>query len=211
MRSWVLLDLDLSAGDDPGSIATRAVVLLLILSLSFLCAVAFLGAVRRIRADSGSVSWQLFRRPPDRAPWASAGWACGRCHSVNPHLAPACQRCRSPRAETEMAFAGVPTEPDVIPAPIPAGSGATVTLEHNPAAHLDGLNGHWRLRVNSVIVGSAARRDGALALLRAVEGADAVLYDAEGMGYAAYDLPSLIAAFEVPRLPLRAPCPEGRR
>jgi hypothetical protein len=110
-----------------------------------------------------------------------------------------------------MTFAGTPTEPDIIPASIPAGSSATVVLEHNPAAHLDGLNGHWRLRVNGVIVGSAARRDGVLAMLRAVEGADAALFDPNDSGYARYALPALIAAFEKPKLPLSAPCPEKGR
>jgi hypothetical protein len=60
-----------------------------------------------------------------------------------------------------------------------------------------------------VIVGSAARRDGALALLRAVEGARAVLFDANGMGYAPYPLPALLAAFEGPRLPITGACPEA--
>lgn len=145
---------------------------------------------------------------PAPPPWASGEWACGACHTVNRPSSPACERCRAPRAVTQMSFAGIPTEPDIIPASIPAGTSATVTLEHNAAAHTDGLNGHWRLRVNSVIVGSAARRDGVVALLRAVEGAESVLFDPKGAGVAPYAIPALIAAFESTKLPLSVPCPE---
>lgn len=86
-----------------------------------------------------------------------------------------------------------------------------MTLEHDARAHTDGLSRHWRLRVDGVIVGSAARRDGALALLRAVDGADVVRYDLRGTGVAEYPLPALIAAFEGPKLPVAGPCPEAVR
>ena len=65
--------------------------------------------------------------------------------------------------------------------------------------------------MNSVIVGSAARRDGALTRLGAVDGVGAVVFDPDGAGYAHYALPALIAAFERPKLPLAAPCPEKGR
>jgi hypothetical protein len=99
-------------------------------------------------------------------------------------------------------------EADIVPAQIEAPDGSVIVLEHNAAAHADGLVGHWRLRVNGAILGTAARRDGALALLRAVQGTDAVLFDPNGAGYAPYSRSALIAAFEAPRLPISAPCPE---
>jgi hypothetical protein len=195
-------------GGDTGSVIARAVLFLLIMALAFFAARAAWGVLASGRW--GAVGRRLLGHAPPE-PWATGEWACGRCHTVNRADSPACERCRAQRASAAMTFAPVPREPDIIPGAIPAGAGSTVTLEHNPAAHTDGLNGHWRLRVDSVIVGSAARRDGALALLRAVEGADAVLFDSTGDGYAAYALPALIAAFERPRLPIRTPCPEGRR
>jgi hypothetical protein len=158
----------------------------------------------------GKVVRRLLGRP-ERVPWASGEWACGACHSVNRPTDVVCGRCRATREATQMQFAGIPTEPDIVPASIPADAGSSVLLEHNAAAHLDGLNGHWRLRVNSVIVGSAARRDGAVALLRAIEGVDAVLFDANGAGYGRHSIASLIGAFEGPKLPLNTPCPERFR
>ena len=96
---------------------------------------------------------------------------------------------------------------DIVPTAIPA-SGALVLLEHNPAAHEDALAGHWRLRVNGVVSGSAARRDGALDLLRALEGAETVYYDPNGNGVGPYPVAALIGAFEAPTLPVAGPCPE---
>ena len=108
-----------------------------------------------------------------------------------------------------MEFAAVDADPDIIPNEIQAGLGSAVTLEHNDAAHAQGMTAHWRLRVNSVVVGTAATRDGALQLLRAVRGADVVLFDPKGMGYAPYPLPALINAFEGAKLPYAGPCPEA--
>jgi hypothetical protein len=195
-------------GGDSASVIGRVILLTLIMSLAFFAARATLGAFSSGRW--GVAARRLFghRRPP---PWDTGEWACGRCRSVNRAASVRCERCRAPRAATQITFAGLPTEPDVLPTSIPAGAGAMVTLEHNEAAHRDALNGHWRLRVNGVMVGSAARRDGALALLRAVEGADAVLFDPNGSGYARYALPALIAAFEQSRLPISEPCPEKGR
>ena len=186
----------------------QAITYVLTLSAGFLAAYFFWNWA------SGGGPGRIMRRFAGRTPaptWATGEWACGACHTVNRASLVACERCRAPRGATQMTFAAIPTEPDIIPATIPVGAGSTVSLEHNPAAHLEGLNGHWRLRVNSVIVGSAARRDGALALLRAVDGAPAVVFDPDGAGYAHYALPALIAAFEGPKLPLAAPCPEKGR
>jgi hypothetical protein len=97
--------------------------------------------------------------------------------------------------------------PDIIPARIPA-TGALVLLEHNAAAHDDGLAGHWRLRVNGVIAGSVARRAGALELLRSLEGAEIVYYDPNGNGVGPYPVVALMRAFEAPALPLVGPCPD---
>jgi hypothetical protein len=198
----------ISTGDDTASQMARALVFVMAMALSGLAALGFWNWIR-----GGGVG-RLTRRAlgrPLRPTWDSGEWACGACHTVNRASNIVCEPCRGPRGATQMSFAGIPTEPDIIPATVPAGVGASVTLEHNPAAHADGLNGHWRLRVNSVVVGSAARRDGALALLRAVEGAESVLFDPNGAGYSRYALPALIAAFEGPRLPLAAPCPERGR
>ena len=192
-------------GDDTASAVARALLFLLIMVLAFIAARATLGTLLSRRW--GSVARRLIGRQP-LPPWATGAWACGQCRSVNRAASVVCERCRSRRQQVQLAFGGIATEPDILPERIPAGPGAVVTLEHNEAAHRDGLNGHWRLRVSGVTVGSAARRDGALALLRAVTGAEAVLFDASGAGYAAYALPSLIAAFEQPRLPISVPCPE---
>ena len=75
-------------------------------------------------------------------------------------------------------FAPVETEPDILPDDDPRRPPTRWSrLEHNAAAHDDGLNGHWRLRVNGVVVGVAARRDGALRLLRAIDGGSVVIFD----------------------------------
>lgn len=203
--AWVPVDAETA------STITRAIVYVLTLLLAFLAALAFRGAVRNALRRTDTAARRLFRRPEPPTPWATGEWACSRCRSVNRGSSRACERCRSPRAEADMALSPVATAPDILPVSVPVGAGSVVTLEHNALAHADGLNGHWRLRVNSVIVGSAARRDGALALLRAVEGVDTVLFDPKGDGYAPYPLAAVIAAFERPRLPIRAPCPEAGR
>lgn len=160
----------------------------------------------RVRRGAGSATRTLLGRaePP---PWVQDHWACGRCRSVNPRFAERCERCRSPRSSAEITVPLPPTVPDIIPASI-AAAGALVRLEHNALAHDDGLSGHWRLRVNGVIAGSAARRDGALDLLRALDGAETVYYDPRGSGTGPYPVAALIAAFEGADLPLEEPCPE---
>ncbi len=160
----------------------------------------------RIRRGAGPATRTLIGRP-EPPPWVQDRWACGRCRSINPRYADRCQRCRAPRAGVEIPVPPPATEPDIIPAAIRA-AGALVLLEHNAAAHDAGLAGHWRLHVNGVIAGSAARRDGALDLLKALEGAETVYYDPKGNGVGPYPVATLISAFEAPALPLAGPCPE---
>ncbi len=81
-------------------------------------------------------------------------------------------------------------------------------MVHDPGAHVDAGAAHWRLMAGGQIVGSAARRDGALALLRALDGVDVVALDTHGTGPATYRLRDVIARFEAPRFPLDVPCPE---
>jgi hypothetical protein len=99
---------------------------------------------------------------------------------------------------------------DVIPAVIHVSDGCAVFLEHNPDAHGGGPATHWRLRVDSCVAGSAARRDGVALLLRALEGTTTVYFDARGSGPGRYRLVDLLAVFEHGRLPMASPCPESR-
>jgi hypothetical protein len=84
-------------------------------------------------------------------------------------------------------------------------------LEHDAAAHLRNLNGHWLLKVNGVTTGSAATRDGACRLLCALLDTPVVMADPKGEGYAAYPTDVLAAAFAGPQLPYAGPCPEHTR
>jgi hypothetical protein len=188
----------------------RAVVFLLLMGVGLVLALGFRDALGHLRRNLGPAFRDALGRP-EPPPWSRGEWACGACRSVNRYDADHCDTCQAPRRSVEIAFA--PPEPaaDIIPEAIVAGTGSTVTLEHNAAAHADALSGHWRLRVDGVIVGSTATRDGALRLLRAVHDADAVLFDPIGAGYAPYGLADLIRAFEGPRLPIRVPCPEAGR
>jgi hypothetical protein len=195
----------------PEGAAMRAVAFLAMLAVSALAALAARDALGRARAESGGVVRRLIGHPAPPE-WATGEWACVRCRSVNAEGWDRCHGCRAPRTDGELVLAPPPVEPDIIPDEI-AADGALVVLEHDAAAHRRNLGGHWRLRVNNVIAGSAARRDGALALLRALRGADTVMFDPKGTGYARYPLEALITAFEAPRLPFSGPCPEagGRR
>lgn len=87
--------------------------------------------------------------------------------------------------------------------------GTVVTLVHHPGAHLDPSEAHWQLRVGGRMVGSAARRDGALALLRALDGAAVISLDVRGTGTSPYRIEDVIARFEGQRFPLDVPCPEA--
>jgi hypothetical protein len=148
---------------------------------------------------------------PEGPEWATGEWPCARCRSVNLAAASRCAKCRGRREEVELRFAPPGREPDVIPAEIRAGPGSLVLLEHDAAAHRRSLNGHWLMRVNGVVVGSAATRDGALQLLRALRDVPVVMADPKGEGYAAYPTELLAAAFAGPQLPYTGPCPEQTR
>jgi hypothetical protein len=194
--------------DRPDAILGRAVAFVVILGISYLLARATWTAIGAIARNIGPTTSFALGRPRRRQPWARGEWACSRCRSLNRAAATACERCRAPRALVEMPEVPPATEPDLVPGRITVPAGSVVALEHNAAAHHDGLNGHWRLRVNGVMRGSAARRDGALRLLQALDGSDVVLFDPSGAGQGAYPRTALIAAFEAPRLPLNEPCPE---
>lgn len=198
----------IDASQTPEGMTLRAFAFLLILAISGIAALAARDLLGRARSDATRAARAAVAGPP--APeWASRGWACGRCRSVTSHGRDRCQRCGAPRREIELQFPPPEPVPDIIPAEIVAGPGSLVMLEHNAAAHGQALAGHWRLRVNGVVAGSAATRDGALALLRAVRGVDTVVFNPRGMGYAPYPLAALVAAFEGPRLPFADPCPEA--
>lgn len=148
-------------------------------------------------------------RGADRPEWAPGIWHCAACLSTNRPTATRCERCHEPRRE--LVHAPVAVGPDWIPDRIHVPAGAIVALLHDPAAHLDPTATHWRIKAGSQIVGSAARRDGALALLRALDGADVIALDVRGTGTAMFRLADVIARFEAPRFPLDVPCPEAGR
>jgi len=186
----------------------RFVVFVLLVGGGALAGWTLVDLVRRNRSRAGRAARGALGRP-EPAPWAGGDWACGRCKSVNRPRARSCARCHGERATVEMRFPGVAGEPDVIPGEVHGGPGSIVMLVHDDAAHTRGLAGHWTLRVNGVSTGSAATRDGALALLRALRDTEVVVFDPKGDGYAPYALAALIAAFEGPKLPFAGPCPEG--
>jgi hypothetical protein len=198
--TWITTD---GTGD---GMTVRAVVFLLILVASGITAWGVREAMRASVRRAGGATRHALTRGGDGRPWA-----CARCRSFTPDSSPRCSKCGADRASSQLAFAPVETEPDVLPEAIPVTADALVFLEHDAAAHEDGLNGHWRLRVNGVVVGFAARRDGVLHLLRAVQGGSVVMFDPHGNGVAPYPLEALIRAFEGPRLPLGVPCPEAAK
>jgi hypothetical protein len=108
-----------------------------------------------------------------------------------------------------LAHAPIEVRPDWIPERIEVPPAAVVTLVHDPGAHLDPSEAHWQVCVGGRMVGSAARRDGALALLRTLDGAEVVHLDVRGTGAAQYRLEDVIARFEGQRFPLDVPCPEA--
>lgn len=200
VESWV------PRSDTPDAMAGRLLIALLVVGIG----AAFAASLTRGAADYRRGLAGALRRAirPEPPAWIRTEWICGSCRSVNNARAPRCARCRRERTVVELSFTPAPTLPDQIPAEIAVPRGSRLTLEHNPAAHADGLTGHWRLRVNGVVVGSAARRDGALALLRSVGGADTIMFDPRETGFSTYRLSDLVAAFERPRLPVDVACPE---
>jgi len=145
-------------------------------------------------------------RGADRPDWAPGIWICTSCLSSNTPSATRCERCRRPREE--LVERVEPVRPDSIPERIEVPPGAFVSLRHDPEAHTDPGAAHWRLLVGGQTVASAARRDGASAMLRALRGADRVDLDVNGTGARTYRLADVIARFEGARFPLEVPCPE---
>lgn len=150
-------------------------------------------------------------RGADRPEWAPGIWHCAACLSTNPPTADRCARCREPRRE--LVHAPIEARPDWIPERIAVPPGTVVTVVHDPAAHVDPSEAHWQVRVGGRMVGSAADRNGALALLRALDGdsdgAEIVYLDVRGTGTSPYRLGDVIARFEGQRFPLDVPCPEA--
>jgi hypothetical protein len=185
-------------------------------------AVAQAGVVAGALLVGGILAWGLFTmlggakrearrgltnaRGGTRPDWAPGIWHCAACLSTNSPTATRCQRCRTPRAVLE--HAPVEPRPDWIPETVPVKPGATVALVHDAAAHADPSLAHWRLTVGTQLVGSAASRVGALALLRALDGAERIALDVRGTGQAEYRLIDVIARFEAPAFPLAVGCPE---
>ena len=116
-----------------------------------------------------------------RAEWAPGIWHCAACLSTNaPSGDPLRTSCKTPRQVLE--HDPVEVRPEWIPGSVPVAPGALVALTHDPAAHPDPSLAHWRLTVGGQVVGSAARRDGALTLLRALDGVDRISVDVRGTG-----------------------------
>ena len=149
-------------------------------------------------------------RGADRPEWAPGIWQCAALLDDEPFAAATrCEKCRQPRQD--LVHEPVEPRPDWIPDRIPADSGAIVTLMHDPRAHGDPSDAHWRLTVGGRTVGSAARREGALALLRALDGPRVVALDVRGAGPSTYRLSDVIERFEAAKFQLDVPCPERPR
>jgi len=146
-------------------------------------------------------------RGADRPTWAPGIWLCAFCLSTNAPASTSCPACKRPRQD--LGRRQVEVARDVIPDRVPVPPGAIVTLHHEARAHRDPGDPHWRVTVGGATVGSAAARDGALALLRALDGVDVVMLDIRGDGPAPYRLPDVIARFDGPRFPLDVACPEA--
>lgn len=146
-------------------------------------------------------------RGAERPEWAPGIWHCAACLSTNPPTAQRCARCREPRQE--LVHAPIEVRPDWIPERIGVPAGTVVTMVHDPSAHVDPSEAHWQVRAGGQMVGSAARRDGALALLQALDGVEVVSLDVRGTGTSLYRVEDVIARFEAPRFPLDVPCPEA--
>lgn len=173
----------------------------------------------------GFAAWLLFRgivradlagrrsinraRGADRPDWAPGIWHCASCLSTNSPAATRCASCRRPRQDLQ--HTQTEPRPDWIPAHIAVPPVSLVTLLHDPAAHTDPGSAHWRLTVSGRTAGSAATRDGALAILRALDGVDEVRLDVRGTGAVAYRLGDVIDRFASDRFPLDVPCPEAGR
>lgn len=156
-----------------------------------------------IRAGRGALGRA---RGGERPTWAPGIWHCADCLSTNPPTAERCARCRAPRRE--LRHDAVEPRPDFVAPTIPVPPDVLVTLVHDPDAHADPGVAHWRLQVGGQRVAWAYRRDGALAMLRAIDGSATIQLDALGTGARAYRLEDVIARFAGPTFPIDVPCPE---
>lgn len=145
-------------------------------------------------------------RGADRPEWAPGIWHCAACLTTNHPAATRCVKCHAQRQE--LVHAAIEPRPDWIPDRIAVTRDAVVSIVHDPAAHLDPGAAHWRVTSGGQTVGSAARRDGALALLRALDGIDVIRLDVRGTGPSAYRLADVVARFEAGPFPIDAACPE---
>ncbi len=159
------------------------------------------GALRAIRLRINRA------RGAERPIWAPGIWYCATCLSTNGPLAERCHSCRRPREALVQRLPDLAE--DVIPTSIPVPEGAIVAMVHDDRAHTDPGDAHWRLTVSGSTIGSAARRDGALDLLRRVDGTDLVMLDVRGSGATTFRLADAIARFESPRFPFQVSCPEA--
>lgn len=148
-------------------------------------------------------------RRGSRPVWATGMWHCATCRSTNVPGATRCASCRAPREE--LPHAAPAERADWIPDVIAVPPMTVPLLDHVSAAHADPSKAHWRMTCGGQLVGSAARRDGALALLRALSGTDVVMLDVRETGHARFRLGDAIARFERPGFPLDVACPEAGR
>lgn len=184
--------------------AARFVTLVVMYTGGMAIAAAFFMVVRGFLRSSRR---QINRsRGAERPDWAPGIWLCAHCRSTNHPSARRCTSCHAPRADILRDPAEA--RPDWIPERIDASRGLIVTFAHDPAAHSDPGAAHWQLLVGGHMVGSAARRTGAIALLKALQGTETIAIDVRGTGAATYRLADAIARFEAPRFPIDVPCPE---
>lgn len=189
-----------------GAVGQMAIVAAAIgsgLLLAWAAVTAIGSLTRTVRRDVNRV------RGAERPEWVSGFWLCARCRSSNVVAAKRCATCRRPREE--LRHAAVAPRLDWIPDHIDASRGGIVSLVHDPAAHADPTEAHWKVTVGGQLVGSAARRDGALALLRSIAGVDTIAFDVRGTGAVVFRLSDVISRFESPPFPLDMPCPERAR
>jgi hypothetical protein len=158
------------------------------------------GTARVVRRDINRA------RGADRPEWAPGIWHCATCLTTNHPAATRCQTCRTPRRE--LVHDPIDARPDWIPEQIAVPPDVLVTLVHDPVAHADPSQAHWCVKVAGARAGTAARRAGALGLLRAIDGADTIQLDVRGTGPATFRLDDVIARFEAAHFPLDVPCPE---
>jgi hypothetical protein len=207
MYASPLPDVGIPVGSGAFDMAGRLLAFLVFGGAGVLLAVGVRDLLRHWERSAGPGLGKLVGRP--RTPeWVTTQWLCGGCRSFNHQSVDRCHRCGRARSNAQLhPPPSVPPE-DIIPAAIDV-TGRRVSLDHNRAAHLDGLHSHWQLRVDGQVVGSASLRTGAVALLRCVEGTDMIWFDPHGSGHGQYNLGRLVAAFSAGRLPISEPCPES--